>query len=712
MRVGCKTPMLKKYFIPLSGLIVVAGIVVIFLYQKQSNNDTQASTSPLPKQQFNVVLISIDTLRSNALAIYGNKEIQTPHLDSIGKDGIVFRNHISQVPLTLPSHASILTGDLPATHGIHDNSRFALKKEVITLSEVFHDNGFQTAAFVSSIVLDHRFGLDQGFDIYDDHVLFRSGDTDLSENERKADQTADVAIQWLSKNTGKPFFLFVHFYDPHARYNPPKAYTERIPDPYLGEVAYVDDQIGRLLEALGPVRDKTLILLTADHGEGLGEHEELTHGLFLYDSTVHVPFLISGPGIPKGKIIPTQTRSIDLFSTILELSSLSSAEKRDGRSLLPLIQGNNWNESQSISESVYGLAMGWSPLYAMRTSRWKYIQAPKPELYDLDADPGETRNVIAEQAAMAHQLSEKLILYKERSAADKKEIVTDPELLERLKSLGYVSGSNVPKDTASLPDPKDKTKVWNLYEESLFLFYEGESEKAIAKLEQAIQLDSGIAVLYDTLARTAFRGEIEKSVAALQRALKLEPENARFHRRLSACYRKIRQFDSSVDEGELALKLDPQNTETLLGLGTTYLEMGRPQEALATFQKLLQIDPKNAAAAHQIGTVYRSIGDLNRAMQYYQMAVTFNPNMPDPYNALGVVSAQHKDYPKAESYLKKSLQVDPTFEEAYFNLGITYQRMGRKAEAILAFQSFLERADSRIYASRMEKARHWIQENS
>jgi tetratricopeptide (TPR) repeat protein len=470
--------------------------------------------------------------------------------------------------------------------------------------------------------------------------------------------------------------------------------------------------VGRILGALGPIRDKTLIVLTADHGEGLGEHEELTHGLFLYDSTIHVPCLISGPGIPGGKSIQTQTRSIDLAPTILSLTGLSSGEKRDGRSLLPLLMGKEWNEPQSISESQYPVAMGWSPLYAIRTSRWKYINAPHPELYDLAADPGETENVIEVQSAVAHQLSQKLLPYKEESKSNKKETVTDPELAEKLKSLGYVSGGEAPKDLASLPDPKDKTKVWNLYEESLFLFYDGKSEEAITKLERAIQLDSGIAVLYDTLARTAFRDEIEKSIAALQQALKLEPENARFHQRLSACYRKIRQFDSSVDEGKIAIQLDPQSTDALLGLGTTYLEMGQPQQALEYFQQLLQIDPKNASAIHQIGTVHRSLGDLTKAMEFYRRAIALNPNMPDPYNALGVVLSQTKDYVNGEMYLRKSIQIDPSFEEAYFNLGITYQRMGRKTDAIQAFQTFLDRADSRIYASRMEKARFWIQQNS
>jgi choline-sulfatase len=284
---------------------------------------------------------------------------------------------------------------LPVHHGIHDNHGAKLDPNQMTLALALKQAGYTTQAFVSSLILDHHFGLDNGFDRYDDFVQASSEESEAMEGERIAGDTTSAAIDWLQQNKKSPFFLFVHYYDPHARYEPPEPYRSRyVKNEYFGEIAYVDEQVGKLMKAIEPVRANTLVILTSDHGEGMGNHDELSHGLFIYDSTIHVPLLISGPGLAAAKQIETQTRAIDVMPTLLAFTGITLPSGVDGRSLLPLIRGENWQESDTISESLYAMVLGWHPLFSVRNSRWKYVDAPKPELYDLAKDPGETTNVV------------------------------------------------------------------------------------------------------------------------------------------------------------------------------------------------------------------------------------------------------------------------------------------------------------------------------
>lgn len=663
----------------------------------------------------NVVLISIDTLRSSALGIYGNKQISTPNMDAFGKSGVVFKNEISAVPLTLPSHISLLTGLLPLHHGIHNNSLFRLTMDHVSMATIFHQNGYRTQAFVSSWILDHHVGLDQGFDGYDDQFQTTGDEASSEELERSGGETADRAIAWLSKNSQSPFFLFVHLYDPHAPYHPPQPYASRYKNKYYGEVAYVDEQIGRLLKALAPVQSKTVIILTADHGEGLGEHEELMHALFIYDSTIHVPLMMAGPGLAAGKDITTQTRSIDVMPTALALAGLAQPNGIDGRSLVPLIRGESWSESEAYSETLYPLTVGWHPLFSARTSRWKYIESKKPELYDLQADPGETKNVVPMQPAVAHQFSEKLKPFRNMLLTLKDQQQThDPELEEKLKSLGYLSGSpsDVPADFSKLPDPKDKATIWNLYEQSLLLSMDGKMDQARALIEKGLKMDDKVAVMFSSLARMTMASEVSTAMANWKKALKLQPSNPDYHHQLARCYRLTQQFQAAIDEDQVALQLDPQMADAVIGLGITYFQMGSPRDALLQFQKALEIDPRNAVAAHQSGTAFRALGDLDHAQKFYDMAITLNPSLPDPYNGLGVIFAQKQDYAKAESYLRQALQKNPNFSEAYFNLGVTYARQNRIRDALAAYKIFVAREKKPQYTSHVEKAKLWIEQHS
>ena len=354
----------------------------------------------------NVLLITIDTLRADRLGCYGSRTVKTPNIDALAAGGTLFEETITPVPLTLPSHASILTGRYPAEHGIRDNGFYRLPKGYPTLATEFAKAGYQTAAFVASGTLNGVFGLNQGFDLYDDMSVVK-GRTQLTDrSERPADKVTAKVAEWLKNSVKKPFFLWVHYFDPHAPYEPPESYREKYRGRlYDGEVAFTDREVGRLLKVLkeaGFERD-TLVILTADHGESLGEHGEMSHGVFLYRATMHVPLIFSGPGVPAGKPISSMARLIDICPTILSYAHLNKNFSCSGRDLWPIIAGRSIPEGELIyieTEAPANL-MGWSALKGLRTDRFKFIALPARELYDIRADPGENHNLITSQPDVA-----------------------------------------------------------------------------------------------------------------------------------------------------------------------------------------------------------------------------------------------------------------------------------------------------------------------
>src|SRR3954465_1467078 len=353
------------------------------------------SSRSSPPDRPNVLLVTIDTLRADHVGCYGYTNASTPTIDALAKRGVRFETAVAHVPLTGPSHASILTGQIPLGHGFRNNSGFTLSPQVKTAAEDFRQAGYRTAGFVSGFPLDRRFGFSRGFDDYDDHLPKGNDRRRTPYVERFADATTDAALRWLeARTTGSgPWFLWVHYYDPHAPYEPPPDLAARFsPSPYDGEIAFVDRELQRLLSAVSTRGDtgRTFTLVTADHGESLGEHGEGTHGLFVYDATLHVPWIMAGPGIPAGRVVPTVARSIDVLPTLLDYAGLRPPAPMDGRSLRPAADGQSMSDAPAYSESLYPeLELGWAPLHAMRLGRFKLIDAPRAELYDVLADRGE-----------------------------------------------------------------------------------------------------------------------------------------------------------------------------------------------------------------------------------------------------------------------------------------------------------------------------------
>ena len=437
----------------------------------------------------NVVLITLDTTRADHLTCYRQGRVpqvasaastadeigpggvaRTPQLDALADRGVRFAHATVQVPLTLPSHACIMTGAYPEVHGLRDMGGFTLSKNHPTLASVAQAAEFRTAAFVGSRVLSRRFGLSNGFETYDDNMGSQTEEDKLPGvfPERRADLVTDRALAWLQRARSNRFFLWVHYYDPHAPYDPPEPYKHAYSsDRYSGEIAYTDEQIGRLvagIERLG-LTPRTLIVAMADHGESLGEHGELTHGVFLYESTTRVPLIMAGPGVPAGKVIEEQARSIDVMPTVLDFLNLPPGNEVQGVSLRPLIeQGRKVRSNYAYLETLYPRTyMGWSELRAMRTDTWKLIVSPHPELYHLGRDPRENTNVIARYPAEADELQKKI--WEVVGENNKQEKVTgspvDQQTRQELESLGYVS-AGTPREIqlgTAAPDPKDRVEI-------------------------------------------------------------------------------------------------------------------------------------------------------------------------------------------------------------------------------------------------------------
>src|SRR5437870_4063101 len=449
----------------------------------------------------NVVIVTIDTLRADHLGCYGYKHIRTPNIDALAADGVRFERAYTPVPVTLPAHTAIFTGGYPMLSGIHDFSANKLNPQQPTLASALKEHAYSTAAIIGSAVLDSRFGLNHGFDFYYDHFDFnRLLETNLDEMERPGNVVADVALDWLSKNYQKKFFLWMHLYDPHYPYRPPAPYSKEYKDrPYDGEIAFADAQVGRLIEFLKNkgLYQNTLIILSGDHDESLGEHGEKTHGFFIYNATLHVPLIIHLPGGMHAKTVANPVNLADLMPTVLDALNIQIPAQVQGQSLLPLMSPKKEDNARSLYAETFlpRLHFNWSELRGVETETYHFIDAPKPELYDLRKDPGETHNLFAEKKAVTEEMRVRLAkLIQQYTAGQELAEKTglDPALMERLKSLGYAGfsgGSNSGANIHALPDPKDRIQTYELFSDAMADSQHGQYAQSIEKLNIALKTD-------------------------------------------------------------------------------------------------------------------------------------------------------------------------------------------------------------------------------
>ncbi len=675
-----------------------------------------------------VILITVDTLRADRLECYGYRKIKTPNINRLASEGIRFANAIAQVPLTLPSHCSILTGTFPIFHGVRDQAGFYLPEKRTTLAQVLKAQGFATAAFVSAFVLDSRFGLNRGFDRYDE-TMDSHGVSPTPQLERRGDRTLSQALAWMEKSGSAKFFVWLHFYDPHAPYTPPEPFRSRYAGrPYDGEVAFVDSLMGelvRFLERKGWYSE-TLLVFASDHGEDLGDHGENTHGFFVYDSTLRIPLIIKNPGGTfRGQVVGDPVQSVDIAPTILQVLSLPANQEMQGKGLLSLVLQKGWRPSPGLGETYYPFYhFGWSPLLFLRTGRFKYIEAPRPELYDLEKDPREARNLMEASGATAlelkNQLFEALTRFSARDSPTAPARPVDEATLEKLKSLGYLGYAGrraaEPADFRPLADPKEKLGVYNRLQSALLdeqnnrllealrkyrgltesdpelidgyihsgLCYKrlGQYGDAIEQFRKALQRDPESTVATYNLAHAyALAGKVEEAAAGFRRTLELDPHESRAHVGLGIAFQLKGQLDQAVAEYERALEINPSDSLALSNLGAALLSQGNAEKAIASLQRALEIDPQNAEASNTLGSALLVKENLPEAIANFRKAVRLNPRYADAYTNLGQAQLKKGNFQEGISNLKKALEINPSSGYAHHLLAQAYRAQGMRQAA-------------------------------
>jgi arylsulfatase A-like enzyme/Flp pilus assembly protein TadD len=618
------------------------------------------------KNQPNVIVITVDTLRADHLGCYGYKQIRTPNIDALAAESVRFERAYTPVPVTLPAHAAIFTGTYPTLSGMHDFSGNKLSLKQSTLASVLKQAGYVTGAVIGSAVLDPRFGLDQGFDFYDGNFDFnRLQESNLEEMERPGNVVADVALDWLAKNYRSTFFLWMHLYDPHYPYRPPAPYDEQYKDRlYDGEIAFADSQVGRLLSFLKAkgLYGNTLIVLTGDHGESLGEHGEKTHGFFLYNATLHVPVILHlpGPGV-AGKVVPELVSLIDLMPTVLQALKLEVPVQVQGRSLLPLLEAKDSSRRNVYAETFLPrLHFNWSELRSVETEKYQFIEAPKPELYDVVVDPGETRNLYPDKKAVGEELHARLSALIRQYSADQEvaeKTGLDPALMERLKSLGYAGfsgGNNSGVTDKSLPDPKDRIQVYEVISDAIAESQHGQYQSSVEKLTAALKTEPASVPVHYLLGLNYYRlREYPKAVEEFRHVLQLSPDYELATFQLGLAYARTGDFDQTIKALKRTLELDATNFSAAYNLGAAYLKKQMVPEATAAFRQSTAIAPEYAAAHRALGEVLLYQGQVEESLTELRRAADLDPRDRGTHAALAKALAAKGLNAEADEEMRK-----------------------------------------------------------
>lgn len=655
-------------------------------------------------------------MRADRLGIYGNKDVATPHMDRLAEEGAMAPDATVHVPLTRPSHASLFSGLLPSEHGIRDNVAPSLDPDIPLLAEVLKAARFRTAAFVSSVVLEAQSGLDRGFELYGDEFEEEDGDDArfLNTVQKRGDLTMDDALAWLESNSaGDRLFAWIHLYDPHDPYEPPEPYATQYADrPYDGEVAWSDELLGRLdekLELLG-LRDDTLLIVTSDHGEGLGDHGETLHGFFLYQSTLAVPLLFRGPGVVPGQRLSVTARTIDLFPTMLDLLGLNIPPEIhvSGRSLAGALRGReDLAEESSYAETLVPLLhFGWSDLRSFRKGRWKYIEAPRPELYDLENDPGETKNLVRSKSSAADSLRSSLAQVLEAERATAKSDVSDVprDLLEKLGALGYL-GAGASATESPGADPKDKIEEFRvanaLIREGLTLFREKKFSQSIERFEELLRRRIESFEVHYYLGRGLLASKRYSEAAPhFEKAIELQPSYAAAYEALAECRASNEDLEGAVaalQEGQRAV---PGDAGLFKREARVWRLLKNGQEARRAYEAALPLAPDDALLRVQLGELLRDLGHLDDSVRRLKEAIELEPDRASFWNSLGMVLGGRDQLDEAENAFREAWKRDESNAQYAYNLGLALLRLGRAEEARGFFETTLQ-LDPKFEAARV-----------
>ena len=664
-----------------------------------------------------VLLISIDTLRADALGAYGSTRARTPWIDRLAREGVRFDAAYAHNVVTLPSHVNMLTGRYPFEHGVRDNNGFRVPKGTKTLASLLKPSGFRSAGFVSAFVLDERFGLANGFDRWDSRVAGGEWSRGFMVPERPGPATVAEATRWLAGGS-PPSFAFVHLYEPHAPYDPPPPFAGSFASHhYDGEVAAADAALEPLLRPIVEQgrSGRTLVLLTSDHGESLGEHAELTHGVFAYEATLRVPLIVYAPALFRPRVVAEPVRHVDLLPSVLDVLGAPLPEGLAGRSLLPLLAGRKTGEIppgyfEAISASIN---RRWAPLYGLRDGALKYIDLPLPELYDLSADPGETRNLASSRPQDLERLSARL---KRLRARDRgvKPALESAETLERLRALGYVASAQAapPKQRYTEDDdPKRLIELDARTNHMLTLFREGRLDEAIAVGQEVIARRPDMDLAHMQLAYLErARGNMRAAIAAAQRAVELRPGDAESAALLAVYLTEAGRAQSAAEFLAPWLARDDDDLDVLNALGMAIATAGRPREALDVLDRARRAHPTNTQVLVNIGTVCLMSGDMARARQAFEVALAVDPDVARAHNSLGVIAAREGRMPEAVERWKRSVALNPEDYQALFNLGSRLWQSGRRDEARPYLEAYLRVAPPALEARDIGRVRKILAE--
>jgi len=714
---GRKATKRPGIFLPVFIALIVIGVIVIsgFFVLKAKNPRVSLKGA----SSFNLLLITLDTTRADHLGCYGYKGARTPNLDRLAGEGIRFSKTYCPAPLTLPSHTSILTGLNPATHGVRNNGHY-LSPEVRTITEFLKSQGYKTAAFVSSFSVDSRFGLDRGFEIYDDNFQPQLPFKTMNA-ERRAEDTFSRFASWLENNWKNKFFCWVHYYDPHLPYDPPSPFKEEFRDrPYDGEIAYVDVYVGKIIQALSEkgLLNKTIIIVAGDHGEGLGEKWERGHGIFLYEETVRVPLILWNKNIfQRPAVIDTEVRLIDIAPTVLELAGQpEETKKMQGKSLLPVLQHKEKRDREVVIETFFPREnFGWSELVALVSGRWKYIQAPRPELYDLQSDPEERKNLVefsSEKASeMKNRLQQFLLAENKRTGKSTGSPETKAEDVERLRSLGYLNFAPA-RPGSNYPDPKEKIDLLRMIQQAQMYEYEenyAQAEEIYSRILEEIP-DSPSSYVSLAIAQ-ARQKKLEAAIETLKKGLRRLPDSEILMVRLGHTYLISGKVQEAFETMRRVLEINPKNVDALTVCAGVLDTAGQKEEARSYYQRALAIEPESKFLRMSYAGNLASSGKLAEAVEIYKKLIDDFPDEQAFYQYCGIAYSYLGDYSQAIFYLRQAIALKPT-PVGFFNLAVAYEKSGDLRNAVKYFRTYLENsggdnpksiAQARSELSKLEK---------
>ncbi len=685
--------LMKKKLYMVMAVVIIAAVGLFFFMphligRKKIIRDREA----------NILLITLDTTRADRIGAYGYTQRTTPNIDALAGSGIVFRRAYAPVPITLPSHCSILTGTYPPSHQVRANGSYFLAPQVLTLPEVLKDAGFETAAFVSSFVLDSRFGTDQGFDLYDDRMDGGTGLKNL-ESERKAAGTFAAFRDWFEARAEKKFFAWVHFFDPHAPYEPPPAYRkgESPEELYDGEISFMDFYVGEVVKLLKKKKafDRTLIILAGDHGEAFGEHGENGHAIFCYEENIRIPLvLVAAKGFPQPAAIQTPANLIDILPTILDYIRIPVPGFAQGKSLLPLVQGKERSGRPFYFESVFSEeVLGCAPLRGVLRGGWKFVLLPKPELYNLEADPAEKINLVASESDKSSRLKRELERLEREFGRNELNSLRpiNSEEKQKLESLGYVGGGRRPPRSEASRDPKDRIDFWNRSVKAKQLVFDKKYDEAESLLLSLAQEDPHFGPVIESLAELySIRGKTTEIERFFDEFIARNPENTGIRILYAINLIRLGLAQKALDVLEGAEDfVDIGDLEHLYYVrGSAFGKLGRFGEAAQALTKALEIEPENYEVLRLMGYTRLRLQEYSEALSYLKKAEKGIPDDPRLLEDLAMAYADLKDYSQARIYFGKAVKVNPN-ARIYANYALVYAEEGDYPKAISLMQDAL-----------------------